>query len=70
MILGIRKNMGQIEFVPKFVPALSNKLIFYELSSLGHWDGTNLICPIYFFSVLVRRLGEMTLTYSFSCDNS
>ena len=37
------------------------------------WDiGTGQIqfVPFIFFSVLVRRLGEMTLTYSFSCDNS
>ena len=57
MILGIRKNMGQIEIVPKFVPPLSNKLIFYELSSLGHWDGTNSICPIYFFLCTCSPLG-------------
>ena len=50
--------MGQIEFVPKFVPSLSNGLIYYELYSLGHWGGTNSICPIYFFLYLFAAWGK------------
>ena len=55
---GTKKYMGQIEFVPKVCSKKHNCLKYSILYRQEHWDGTNSICPMFYFFAIISFIKE------------